>query len=72
MYRHYHAELTRVFQMDGAGENSPTLASLLQALVEGMTILRSIDPYSLDRDRTVSLLSWAVEASLSKPIEGDS
>ena len=72
MYRHYHAELTSVFEMDGAGERSPALASMLQALVEGLTVLRSIDPDSLDRDRTLSLLSWAVETSLSSPIEGDS
>jgi AcrR family transcriptional regulator len=71
MYRHYHAELTRVFKLDRAGDSSQALASLLQALVEGLTILRSIDPDSLDRDRTVSLLSWAVENSLSRPIEGD-
>jgi AcrR family transcriptional regulator len=71
MYRHYHAELTRVFQLDGAGENSPALALLLQALVEGLTILRSIDPDSLDRDRTLFLMSWVVETSLSRPIEGD-
>ena len=71
MYRHYHAELTRVFRLDGAGENSPALASLLQALVEGLTILRSIDPDSLDRERTLNLLSWAVETSLSGLTEGD-
>ena len=71
MYRHYHAELTRVFRMDLAGESSEAMASLLQALVEGLTILRSIDPDSLDRDRTLSLLTWAVESSLSGPLEGD-
>jgi len=71
MYRHYHDELTRVFRLDGAAENSPALALLLQALVEGLTILRSIDPDSLDRDRTLSLLSWAVETSLSGVMEGD-
>lgn len=71
MYRHYHAELTRVFRLDGAGDKSPALALLLQALVEGLTILRSIDPDSLDRDRTLSLLSWAVETSLSRLTEED-
>jgi len=71
MYRHYRDELTRVFRLDGAGENSPALASLLQAVVEGLTILRSIDPDSLDRDRTLSLLSWAVETSLSRSMEGN-
>jgi AcrR family transcriptional regulator len=71
MYRHYHTELTRVFELDRAGESSQALASLVQALVEGFTILRSINPDSLDRDRTLSLLTWAVESSLSKSVEGN-
>jgi AcrR family transcriptional regulator len=70
MYRHYHAELTRVFELDGAGENSRAMASMLQALVEGLTILRSMDPVSLDRHRTLALITWAVESSLSRPLEG--
>jgi AcrR family transcriptional regulator len=71
MYKHYHAELSRIFELDGAGESSRALASLLQALVEGLTILRTIDPDALDRDRTLTLLTWAVESSLSRPIKGD-
>jgi AcrR family transcriptional regulator len=71
MYRHYHAELTRVFELDRGGKSSRALASLLQALVEGLTVLRSIDPDSLDRDRTLNLLSWAVESCLARPFQGD-
>jgi AcrR family transcriptional regulator len=69
MYRHYHAELTRVFRLDGAGDKSHALASLLQALVEGLTVLRAVDPGALDRSRTLSLLNWAVEGSLSTPFQ---
>ncbi|MBU2548383.1 MAG: TetR/AcrR family transcriptional regulator [Proteobacteria bacterium] len=66
MYRHYHAELTRVFEIDGAGENSQALASLVQAIVEGLTILRSIDKDALGRDRALGLLTWAISSCLSK------
>ena len=66
MYRHYHAELTRVFQTDGAGEDSSSLAIVLQALVEGFSIIKAIDPDLLDRNRVTCLLRRTIESVYSK------
>jgi AcrR family transcriptional regulator len=69
MYRHYHEELTRVFHAEGAGERSPALAYILQALVGGVTILKWIDPDSVDRDHAIRLLRRAVDGMSPKVAE---